>query len=987
MLTKIRQIIGLETDKEKLFQYEGLKEEYDEISSRLDFLADSFLLEKSLYEKRIADEENYVIQSKITERWNNFKELQKKDVQEAKRRFDKLSKSIDDIEKSLKSKIDELKLFNTIKKAYKSGILNLEDYNESLKKVTKDKVTKYSDFLLFNENGELLLLKRSTWEDDHQGAWVIPGGHVDMGEDFESAATRELWEESGFRPDTCSNVGNYIDDKVHIEYFQGSVNTKEQSPLLDVNESRDYKWINLEDLDDYNMIFNMKENIKKILKLETIKTNIKKSSNFNLEEVSNEDNGIILTDKLNSLYKSFFTELEKSNAKYKFLIEKGFNEEAEKIAQDIEKAKKDISKLNKIKKLVYRDGKLVLGTYYVKTGHEEVDETKVSTKTGGLTKDLSVGETITFVDNKGISYKGQVVDFEYDEDRKFHYICIRDESGKRIWKSLRLLRGIRTIPFGEEKVEDELEEEKLEEKKIVSIPKLNELFVVRSLGGSSNVMLATAPDGRKFAIKKPHKDDIGQLRQEKIINDLYLKLGFRAPYGEIDEDNKVLISLYVEGAEELGSTRITPELKKEIQKGYVLDALLANWDVLGQNKDNILVKDGKVYRIDNGGCLATRARGGSKEFKGDSVPEIDSLKSYLPGKEIFGSITDEEIRRQVDELDKNRDKLFIALSDIDRNLLIKVNSRLNYLVNTYGSGSSKAEETKVEEPPKDVLRPDMPSMVTQKYFDEKYSKVNISGNKGINEHIKKHIIEIENSNDLYYEREAKKRGLTVEQFKEKMQMMVESIVGRSTGYIVAKNSLIDNILTEGRFKTQFETGTSEGVLCEDSRNVTELVYFGFDKKTEKREMRPIYGFFTDHAHGVINNTGSIPPPRTVSQYGDVCFEVKGEKFYRDATITFKDSLGSERSMAAVPVSAPHFTAFNPSHYDNLVKMYNDKVSSSEAGHSYVEAQYHGQLKLTDIEKIHVSIGEYNDNKMLSRVINSINAATLKGGKLVPIEIF
>ena len=107
MLTKIRQIIGLETDEEKLFQYESLKEEYDEVSSRLDFLADSFLLEKGLYEKRIADEGNYVIQSRITDRWNNFKELQKKDVQETKRRFDKLSKSIDDLEKSLKDKIDE----------------------------------------------------------------------------------------------------------------------------------------------------------------------------------------------------------------------------------------------------------------------------------------------------------------------------------------------------------------------------------------------------------------------------------------------------------------------------------------------------------------------------------------------------------------------------------------------------------------------------------------------------------------------------------------------------------------------------------------------------------------------------------------------------------------------------------------------------------------------------------------------------------------
>jgi hypothetical protein len=47
-----------------------------------------------------------------------------------------------------------------------------------------------------------------------------------------------------------------------------------------------------------------------------------------------------------------------------------------------------------------------------------------------------------------------------------------------------------------------------------------------------------------------------------------------------------------------------------------LDALVGNWDVAGASLDNILVdKDGKLWRIDNGGSLSWRAMGSQK--KGD----------------------------------------------------------------------------------------------------------------------------------------------------------------------------------------------------------------------------------------------------------------------------------------------------------------------------------------------------------------------------------
>jgi len=46
---------------------------------------------------------------------------------------------------------------------------------------------------IFNSNGELLLLKSHKWPEKY----VIPGGHVELGEHIEEAAIREAKEETG----------------------------------------------------------------------------------------------------------------------------------------------------------------------------------------------------------------------------------------------------------------------------------------------------------------------------------------------------------------------------------------------------------------------------------------------------------------------------------------------------------------------------------------------------------------------------------------------------------------------------------------------------------------------------------------------------------------------------------------------------------------------------------------------------------------------
>ncbi|WP_437227813.1 NUDIX hydrolase [Planctomicrobium sp. SH661] len=55
---------------------------------------------------------------------------------------------------------------------------------------------------IWNSSGELLLQLRSETKDQYPGCYTSSAsGHVDVGEDYETAAVRELWEELQLRGD------------------------------------------------------------------------------------------------------------------------------------------------------------------------------------------------------------------------------------------------------------------------------------------------------------------------------------------------------------------------------------------------------------------------------------------------------------------------------------------------------------------------------------------------------------------------------------------------------------------------------------------------------------------------------------------------------------------------------------------------------------------------------------------------------------------
>jgi hypothetical protein len=80
-----------------------------------------------------------------------------------------------------------------------------------------------------------------------------------------------------------------------------------------------------------------------------------------------------------------------------------------------------------------------------------------------------------------------------------------------------------------------------------------------------------------------------------------------------------------------GLSNIKPaQLGKMLSAGVYVDVLLANWDVVGTGKGNVIVDKDRATRIDPGGSLTFRAQGGRKGEKFSTTP--GELKTMLnPG--------------------------------------------------------------------------------------------------------------------------------------------------------------------------------------------------------------------------------------------------------------------------------------------------------------------------------------------------------------------
>ena len=518
---------------------------------------------------------------------------------------------------------------------------------------------------------------------------------------------------------------------------------------------------------------------------------------------------------------------------------------------DIEKGKRDLSKYIKKRKLVTRGGKTFLQTVYENPEGVESPDRGKAEKELEKTYDfpeLATGEHIT-IKGKKKSLTGELIGFyEYKGEL---YLTVKGSDGK---SSEILVKSAKETPITKE------EGKRTAEKAFPTEFDPSKVGVV--LGGSSKVQLYD----EKFVLKTARERDSGvrQLQYGQIADDVYRMMGIDTPKSKLFGDKK--ITEFVNGTE-YGNLKGEGknQVDKILQKGFLLDCVLANWDVIGDNV--ILGDDGKVYRIDNDGVFDIRAKGGSKDFDLGIQPTVDSMIKH---NSQFKDIPREELARQAEELYKNRgliQKRILAENIKFKEISNRVVSRIE---DAYKIFTAKEEPKPAKEEPKpwDGERGEYGSSTTNEYFKD-WDSFEFEGNGGIKDAIKKKITEVERDQESSYKGLASQLGMGVEEFKYKLQKSLEETIQQcdfftAQGFEEHDGSTVDKIFKSGRFKTQFDPELKKervtgGSFDPEYRSSVEKRYFGFTDDKRIHENRPVYGYWTGNTNGILNSEGGIPP--------------------------------------------------------------------------------------------------------------------------------
>ncbi len=122
---------------------------------------------------------------------------------------------------------------------------------------------KFADAIIFNNEGKILFLKRSDNSSKYPGKYGLPGGHIDAGEDAETAVKRELAEEANLTANGVHLVGELKTKDVEISYFMISIDPEELL-ILDNSEHYNWKWCDLEEINDTNAIPGLRDKLEQI---------------------------------------------------------------------------------------------------------------------------------------------------------------------------------------------------------------------------------------------------------------------------------------------------------------------------------------------------------------------------------------------------------------------------------------------------------------------------------------------------------------------------------------------------------------------------------------------------------------------------------------------------------------------------------------------------------------------------------------------------
>lgn len=162
--------------------------------------------------------------------------------------------------------------------------------------------------------------------------------------------------------------------------------------------------------------------------------------------------------------------------------------------------------------------------------------------------------------------------------------------------------------------------------------------------------------GNKWYVKTPKTD--AHVKADLLANRLYSLTGVAVPYERpVKLNGKLSVaSEIIPHAFPLNTfnANAQAEAAMKLRKDFAADAWLANWDVVGEVKDNVLVDANDVaWRVDQGGTLIFRAQGEQKPFPGMKVEEWDTLRDPVKNPQsasIFAGMSDDELSKSIDRV-------------------------------------------------------------------------------------------------------------------------------------------------------------------------------------------------------------------------------------------------------------------------------------------------------------------------------------------------
>ena len=143
---------------------------------------------------------------------------------------------------------------------YKNGMKFYEEVDSSIK-------SDFTDALIINNEGKLLLLKRNKLSQNFPNVYCLPGGHLETAykNNPEKNIKKEIKEETGLDPLECKLVYiKGIKNNNKIYYFYCNLPLNSEEIILNESEHSQYYWVSLSELKEIpkeDFILDLKDTI------------------------------------------------------------------------------------------------------------------------------------------------------------------------------------------------------------------------------------------------------------------------------------------------------------------------------------------------------------------------------------------------------------------------------------------------------------------------------------------------------------------------------------------------------------------------------------------------------------------------------------------------------------------------------------------------------------------------------------------------------